>query len=348
MSVSISSGTSRLASSVVAYESHPADVDCTSRIRKHGHVESPAEGAGRKKPKLAVGQAKSKHVKDCRRYRDKMTKKFEELTQTIPGAASDSSVNHRAKVIDHTMQVLQQLLEETNDLQLQLAMTNKRRMSKWIQKSVSSVSDLNHAVTPLSDLFLDKRGWKYAEFWRVHKELGTTTPSLEMTKAQLGRNLSVEERQLFEELESKHGADRLQPESGLLRQAYETFRGQYMQLKPTTSPLDDGKQSPDLEMCLVVPIITIGYVKGIVAFYDTTWREEEAKEGLVLAEEIATVIGNVYGSCCRDKLPLPKKPTDVSTLSTLSSGSDRIRNSSDVKPTKTMGRKGAIPFLLNA
>eukprot|EP00188_Purpureofilum_apyrenoidigerum_P002227 Plantae.Rhodophyta-Purpureofilum_apyrenoidigerum.ctg23572.p1 GENE.Plantae.Rhodophyta-Purpureofilum_apyrenoidigerum.ctg23572~~Plantae.Rhodophyta-Purpureofilum_apyrenoidigerum.ctg23572.p1 ORF type:complete len:358 (+),score=65.06 Plantae.Rhodophyta-Purpureofilum_apyrenoidigerum.ctg23572:60-1076(+) len=291
------------------------------------------------------GKAKNKHVKDCRRYRDKMTKKFEALSQTIPGASVDGIGNHRAKVIDHTMQVLQRLLDETKDLQLQLAMTDKKRLSKWIEKSVSSVQDLSSAAMPLLDLFVNKREWKYAEFWSVESPEGTTAPLLELTAHICGKKISADESDFFEQLRIKHAADKVQPETGLLKTALETMCGKCMKVEPSTSEREQlgqpSAQLTSLAMCLAVPIIVLGHVRGIVALYETVWRECEASEGLQLAEDIASVVGNVYGSASRGSM-WSKKQVETSTFSALSSGSD----GDDVFEEKRE-RKSTVSFILN-
>eukprot|EP00189_Rhodosorus_marinus_P007431 CAMPEP_0184752180 /NCGR_PEP_ID=MMETSP0315-20130426/43443_1 /TAXON_ID=101924 /ORGANISM="Rhodosorus marinus, Strain UTEX LB 2760" /LENGTH=316 /DNA_ID=CAMNT_0027231497 /DNA_START=170 /DNA_END=1120 /DNA_ORIENTATION=+ len=313
-------------------------VNCVSR-----------EGSGAaakvvKKP--SSGLAKNKHVKDCQRYRDKMARKFEELASTIPGVASDGSVNHRAKVIDHTMYVLNQLLEETKDLQLQLAMTDRKRMNKWIEKVVSSAQDLEAATMPLLDLIVNKRGWKYAEFWSVVRLQGSAVATMELNTHKVERNLSSGELQLFNELQRKHAEDKLQPETGLLKRTVENMRGQSVFLGPSSPSSGKSEASVasslSLGMCFAVPIIVQGHVRGVAAFYETICSEGEAMEALHIAEEVANVIGNVFGS--RPRLWSRKKGIETSTtLSNLSSGSEPA-----CYPGKKSETRASIPFLLNA
>lgn len=249
--------------------------------------------------------------RDVRAARDRLGEQFEQLRRVLPDAPDGAELTAKAQVLEHSVNVIHNLMKRARHLAIELAVVNPEATRRWVRNCADDGrKPLMHAVSAVMKLFAACKEWRYAEWWtldegrseegRSEEGRGRTTVVEDaadvhgcvvrdsVSVMRLGWTLiqrlgggmlvgSVEEREEDEELARFAKASSVfefKPRIGMPGRVWTSRRAEWL--------IDLGEKeiflrSPlakqfGMKTCLAVPIQFGGHVHSVMAFYSRDVR----------------------------------------------------------------------------
>eukprot|EP00190_Bangiopsis_sp_CCMP1999_P003724 CAMPEP_0198731526 /NCGR_PEP_ID=MMETSP1475-20131203/30480_1 /TAXON_ID= ORGANISM="Unidentified sp., Strain CCMP1999" /NCGR_SAMPLE_ID=MMETSP1475 /ASSEMBLY_ACC=CAM_ASM_001111 /LENGTH=379 /DNA_ID=CAMNT_0044494501 /DNA_START=21 /DNA_END=1160 /DNA_ORIENTATION=+ len=235
---------------------------------------------------LAIAKRKQDHNCHTRRSREKLNDKFERLVNILPKTSSDVELKlkHKAQVLDHTVVVLDSLLNDVRLLEMELALMSRENTIQWIEKIVRDAKTSVEAFRPFLEILCLRNEDVVAELWSVDSPEGG--------RCSLIRSAVSPRLGSISDHAAPHTGTAALGELPTVRQCVRSMRS----LRADTNAVRSAQArwGRKLSDGIAVPIIFCGRVKLVGVFY-----HDGARLGpsfLETAELVATCMGNTYSS----------------------------------------------------
>lgn len=258
------------------------------------------------------------HTKMCR---DRLNNMFERLRHTLPPAPSGVEVKHKAQLLEYAIVVLKNMVDRSDELEIELAVSSNRATMDWISKLVNRVDTFPEAAEEVMRLFCRRRGWKQAELWIATKrptdQISDPDKSTILTFCKATTNETIPQGGSLEEFSKESECYSFKSREGVQGRVWSSMRPEWV------SGLTDLKnfkraalaKKYGVKACLAVPVTITGKIEAVMCFYDIKHRPYDT-QCLELAQRLAWALGNAIGG----------KRAKVNFLST--SGTSSTRNDS--------------------
>ena len=112
--------------------------------------------------------AVNRRRRDVRAARDRLGEQFELLRRALPDPPPGVELAAKAQVLEHSLEVIQRLMNRATTLSMELAVVSPEATRRWVQRTADDGrKPLLDTVVSVMKLFAAKRKWRYAEWWTL-------------------------------------------------------------------------------------------------------------------------------------------------------------------------------------
>uniref|UniRef100_A0A7S0G5I3 BHLH domain-containing protein n=2 Tax=Rhodosorus marinus TaxID=101924 RepID=A0A7S0G5I3_9RHOD len=255
--------------------------DTVEVSRGFGRLESPAR--------------KNWHKDHSKKYRANVGEKFKQLSSILEtiGGKDEASIKYKSQILENAVDLVKDLREDVSVLEVEVAMSSRKFLMDWIERSVTGADKPSNALQPLVEIVCRKCSWKYVEVWEPIEseadvlEIGLVS-SFVRVKSPVARDL--------ETFGKRSSSVLFNPGLGLVGRVWNSMRGELVSdvCEPSMFLRANLAMCKGISSSIAIPIVVLGRTSTVVIFYDTDSRFDN--HSLRLAESIAVSIGTVCGA----------------------------------------------------
>eukprot|EP00189_Rhodosorus_marinus_P009843 CAMPEP_0184740348 /NCGR_PEP_ID=MMETSP0315-20130426/3377_1 /TAXON_ID=101924 /ORGANISM="Rhodosorus marinus, Strain UTEX LB 2760" /LENGTH=433 /DNA_ID=CAMNT_0027209987 /DNA_START=141 /DNA_END=1442 /DNA_ORIENTATION=+ len=234
----------------------------------------------------AIAKRKQDHNSHTRKSREKLNDKFERLVSILRIAEDDNALKHKAQILEHTLIVLDKLMQDNKVLEMELALISRENSVHWVENIVATADNVLDTFHPFVELLCLKEQGIVAELWNVN-------PSGHYGVLKGAASADLKER--FGDWENKLDCLRTTTASDDAQLAFKCFSSMRTCLGDQRDVNSaESRWGCDIWSSLGIPIIYSGRVM-LVAVFHKLYKEFD-KSFVETGEVVSTCLGNAYSS----------------------------------------------------
>mmetsp|Transcript_43522 Transcript_43522/g.170324 ORF Transcript_43522/g.170324 Transcript_43522/m.170324 type:complete len:434 (-) Transcript_43522:949-2250(-) len=233
-----------------------------------------------------IAKRKQDHNSHTRKSREKLNDKFERLVSILRMAEDDNALKHKAQILEHTLLVLDKLMQENKVLEMELALISRENSVHWVENIVATADNVLDTFHPFVELLCLKEQGIIAELWKVN-----TSGHYGVLKCTASPNL----KERFGNLENELNCLKTTTASDDAQLAFKCFSSMRTCLGGQKD-VDSAERRWDCKVwgSLGIPIIYSGRVM-LVAVFHNLYKAFD-KSFVETGEVVSTCLGNAYSS----------------------------------------------------
>lgn len=125
--------------------------------------------------------------REVRAARDKLSEQFEQLRRVLPETSHETELSGKAQVLEHSINVIEQLMERATFLAVELAVSSPEATRRWVRATAAyGRRPLFYSISRVMKLFALRKDWSYAEWWTLDEQKASI--SFDAGSNQMGSN----------------------------------------------------------------------------------------------------------------------------------------------------------------